>query len=162
VLASKLNLSLPVVLAALIGVAQMYFLVFFWTYFSIYSPLPHWLKSLGMRGSPFFATIFVADLLVNVALCLPAAYGLCRLKPRRLVLYLALAIIPGFLWQYRLFFGDASLFNDWVIFVPGVFMSLIPLPFAALVSRRWFDQGRLTNGSSGLRGSSSLSQGEGR
>jgi hypothetical protein len=146
---SKFSLSLSVAAAALIGVAQMYFLSFFWTYFSYYSPLPHWLKGIGIRGAPFHATIFIADLLVNLVLCLPAAYALCRLNPRRLFLYLAFAVFPGFFWQYRLFFEDASLFNNWVIFVPGVFMSLIPLPFAAFAFRWWFDHGRLTNGSSG-------------
>ena len=150
VVAAKSNdFILALVLAALIGAAQTYSLSFFWGYISAYSLLPHWLIARGIRGVPFRALVYFLDFLLNVALCLPAAYALCRLSPPRLILYLALAVIPGFIWQYRLFFKDVSLITDWVIFVPGAFMSLIPLPFAALVLRRWFIQGRLTNGSSG-------------
>lgn len=89
-----------------------------------------------MKGTLLHAVVFLSDSLLNVILCLPAAYAICRLKPPRLVVYLILAIVPGFIWQYRLFFSDTSLLKDWAIFVPGVFLALVPLPLAALLLRR--------------------------
>ena len=133
---AKMNqFVLPVALAVVIGVMLMLLLQFCWGYISTHSPVPHWLGAIGMRGEVFSATLFCADLLVNIFLCLPAAFVLCCLRPSNLALYLPLSVIPSFVWQYRLFFDDTSLFQHWNIFVPGVLLSLIPLPIAALIIR---------------------------
>jgi hypothetical protein len=80
--------------------------------------------------------IFLSDFLTNVTLCLPAAFAICRLKPPRLPVYLGVAIVPGFIWQYWLFFTDTSLLKDWAMFMPGVLLAIVPLPIAALLLRR--------------------------
>jgi hypothetical protein len=128
--------SISLVAAALLGIVQMYLLTFLWGYISAYTPLPRWLLTLGLKGTALHIAVFLSDSLLNVIFCLPAAYAICRLKPPRLPVYLILAIVPGFIWQYRLFFTDTSLLKDWAIFVPGVLLALVPLPLAALLLRR--------------------------
>jgi hypothetical protein len=129
--------SISLVAAALLGIVQMYLLTFLWGYISAYTPLPRWLLTLGLKGTALHIVVFLSDSLLNVIFCLPAPYAICRLKPPRLPVYLILAIVPGFIWQYRLFFTDASLLKDWAIFVPGgVLLALVPLPLAALLLRR--------------------------
>ncbi len=91
-----------------------------------------WLISVAFTGISLHASIFLIDVLINVSLCLPAAYAICRLSPGKLLVYLPLAVIPGFIWQYRLFFEDSTLFRDWAIFVPGVMLALFSLPLAVL------------------------------
>ena len=128
--------SMSLVAAALLGIAQMYLLTILWGYISAYTPLPRWLLTLGLKGIALHAAVFLSDSLLNVIFCLPAAYAICRLKPPRLSVYLILAIVPGFIWQYRLFFTETSLLRNWVMFVPGVLLALVPLPLAALPFRR--------------------------
>jgi len=88
--------SMSLVAAALLGIAQMYLLTILWGYISAYTPLPRWLLTLGLKGTAFHAVVFLSDSLLNVIFCLPAAYGICRLRPPRLPVYLILAIVPGF------------------------------------------------------------------
>jgi hypothetical protein len=128
--------SMSLVAATLLGIAQMYLLTFLWGYIAAYTPLPRWLLTLGLKGTALHVVVFLSDSLLNVILCLPAAYAICRLKPPRLVVYLIVAIVPGFIWEYRLFFSHTSLLKDWAMFVPGVLLALAPLPLAALLLRR--------------------------
>jgi hypothetical protein len=127
---------MPLVAAVLLGIVQMYCVTILWGYISIYTPLPRWLITLGLHGSALHAVVFLGDTLLNIIFCLPVAYAFCRLRPPRLPVYLILAIVPGFIWQYRLFFTDTPLLKDWTIFVPGVLLALVPLPLAALLLRR--------------------------
>jgi hypothetical protein len=128
--------SMSLVAAALLGIVQMYLLTILWGYISAYTPLPRWLLTLGLKGTALHTVVFLSDSLLNVIFCLPAAYAICRLKPPRLTVYLILAIVPGFIWQCRLFFTDTSLLKNWAMFVPGVLLALVPLPLAALLLRR--------------------------
>jgi hypothetical protein len=66
---------------------------------------------------------------------LPAAYVLCRLRPRRILVYLVLAVVPGFLWQYRIVFVDAAAFGNAMAFIPGLLLTALMLPVAAAVVR---------------------------
>ena len=132
------NFPLALVAAAVIGLAQMFVLLYCWNYIAAYSPLPHWLLSLGVMGFPFRALLFALDFIVSVALCLPAAFALCQLRPRRLLVYLIVAVVPGFIWQYSLFFQNPSAFHDFGKFIPGIVSALFMLPAATFVARRVF------------------------
>lgn len=130
----KRNHLASILAAVLIGFAQMLVLVQLWGYISIYTPLPKWLLSLGFQGPALHSAVFLSDALCNVVFCLPAAYLICNLKPSVLFTYLTLAIVPGFIWQYRLFFVDPTTFKNWTLFVPGVLLAVLPLPLAALAT----------------------------
>jgi hypothetical protein len=130
------QLALSILAAIAVGVAQTVLLLTVWAYIAAYSPLPAWLLSLGMSGPPWRATIFALDSVINLVLCIPAAYVLCLLRPRRLALYLAAAVVPGFLWQYRLVFEDPSAFSPLAPFLPGILTALLALPLATLVASR--------------------------
>jgi hypothetical protein len=125
-----------IALAVLIGVFHTYLLIWAWVYIGLITPLPRWLVSHGITGASYHAALFPADFLTNMLLCIPAAYLLCKLRPYRLWLYLLLAVIPGFLWQYRLFLADIALFNDWQTYLSGALLASLPLPATALLVRR--------------------------
>ena len=137
--------SASFIAAILIGLAQTYILVRLWGYISVYTPLPNWLLASGLKGTALHVTVFLIDALCNVVFCLPAAYAICKLKPPLLFVYLILAIAPGFIWQYRLFLVDPSLLKNWAIFIPGVLLTLVPLPLATLAMRRTLAQNSPNN-----------------
>lgn len=130
------HLALSVLAALAIGLAQSILLVSAWAYIAAYSPLPTWLLSIGMSGIPWQATIYALDLAVNVLLFIPAAYLLSLLRPRNMLLYLSLAVVPGFVWQYALVFENPSAFSPLLPFVPGIITALFVLPLATLVVSR--------------------------
>ena len=130
------NLLFAIAASLAIGIAQTALLVYCWVYIAIYNPVPHWLTALGLHGMAHRTVLFSLDFLVSVILCLPAAYLLCLLRPRKRLLYLAAAVVPGFIWQYSLFFQDPAAFRDFGQFVPGILASLLMLPAAVLVITR--------------------------
>ena len=123
-------------LAVLIGVIHNYLLTWVWSYIAAHTPLPHLLVSQGFTGTSISAVLYPIDFILNMLLCIPAAYLLCKLRPPRIWLYLLLATLPGFLWQYRLFLADIALFQDWRIYLPGALVALLPLTVTTLVIRR--------------------------
>ena len=129
------NLTLSIFLAFVIGIVQMFVLLYFWVGMTLYVQHVPWLLAHGVHGAWLKACLFVFDNTVNLALCMPAAIALCTLRPRKLWLYLILAIVPGFLWNSRLLLTDTSWLSHWTIFVPGVLMELLTLPVAVLVAR---------------------------
>ena len=132
------NFPLALLAAALLGIVQLYVLLYCWNYIAIYSPIPRLLLSLGATGLPLRALLLVLDFAVSVALCLPAAFALCWLRPRRLFVYLTVAVVPGFLWQYALFFQNPSAFQEFGQFIPGVVSALLMLPVATALASRAF------------------------
>ena len=96
------TLPVSVTIAALIGAVHTYLAVWAWAYIGIYTPLPHWLISNGLTGTTFKSVLFAADFLANMALCTPAAYLLCKLRPAKFWVYLIAALLPSFLWQRKL------------------------------------------------------------
>ena len=119
--------------AVAIGIAQMYLLLFCWTYIAVNSPLPSWRIAHGILGFGLSALLWVADFTVSVGLCLPAAYVLLRLRPRTLWWHLTLAVIPAFLWQYRLLLSGQPQALSFTAFLPGMISQALMLPAAVFV-----------------------------
>ena len=63
-----------------LGSVYSLLLIWCWAYIAVYSPLPGFLLHNGIRGSGFWGAVTIADFLVNIALCLPAAWVLWRLR----------------------------------------------------------------------------------
>ena len=118
------------------GIVQMYLLAFCWAYIAIYNPLPSWLIAHGVHGVSLKSLLFLTDFVLSLCLSLPAAYCLIRLRPRNLALYLALAVIPAFLWQNRLLLGGEPMPLDFSAFLPGILAELLVLPVAVFVLLR--------------------------
>jgi len=91
------RLATSIAAALLIGIVQTYLLVLCWAYIAMYTPLPQWLLGQGVSGPAFRAVVFATDFVISVLLSVPAAFLLCKLRPRKLFVYLVLAVIPGFL-----------------------------------------------------------------
>jgi hypothetical protein len=140
----KQGLAVPSVLALLIGLVHTFFIILCWAYIAVHSPLPSWLMAQGITGQPLHVVLFVADLLVNVLLCLPAAYLLCKLQPSKLALYLFLAVVPGFLWQYHGLF-TAPMPLGLLSYGPGILLALVPLPITTLLIKRAVQPGAPNN-----------------
>ena len=121
------TLPVSVAIAVAVGFVQTYFLLFCWAYIGAYSPMPGWLAGLGFYGSAVRVAIFTFDFLTSVVLCIPVALVLLRLRPAKIWLYLALAIIPSFIWLNRQLVGAPNLGD----FVLGWLPELFALPVAA-------------------------------
>jgi len=134
------RLAISIATALLIGIVQTYLLVLCWAYIAVYTPLPQWLLGQGVSGRAFRAVVFATDFVISVLLSVPAAFLLCKLRPRKLFVYLVLAVIPGFLWQYSNVLGDATLLRDWPLYLPGALSALLMLPVAVLIVQ-WARQG---------------------
>ena len=130
------GISISISAAILIGLAQTFLVTWCWAYIGMYTPLPRWLIEQGITGSSLRAILFVSGFVVSVLLCVPAALLLYRLRPKKLWLYLALAVLPGFLWEYRIVLGDSTLHRHWDLFLPGALATLFMLPVAAFVVQR--------------------------
>ena len=127
--------SISIFGAFIVGVVQQFFLSMSWTILGTW-PLRA-ILSLGPSPGAFRVVTTVSDVIINLVLSLPAAYVLCSLRPKNLLpLYLALAVIPVFVWNYRLVFTDPDSFADWAAFLPGIVISLVVLPIAALLMRK--------------------------
>ena len=119
-------LSVSAAIAFVVGLAQTYFLLTCWAYIGAYSPLPHWLVGIGLHGSAFRAAMLPIDFLTSVIICIPAALVLLRLRPAKIWLYLAISVIPSFIWLNRQLVGVPNLGH----FVLGWLPELFALPAA--------------------------------
>ena len=90
--------SLPISVTAsiLLGIIQSLLLMLIWAYIAAYTPVPRWLIDLGILGTAFYSILFVLDFFLNILLCLPVAFVICRLRPEKLALYTTLAVVPAF------------------------------------------------------------------
>jgi len=129
------NLPFAILVAAVAGILQTFLLLFCWAYIAAYVPYPRWFMALGVQGVPLRASVFILDFLTSVVLCIPAALVLRQLRPRNWPAYLIAAVIPGLLWQYRLFFQDPSAFHEFGQFIPGIVSALLVLPAAVVLTR---------------------------
>jgi hypothetical protein len=127
------KLPLSIAAAVVLGLVQPYFLVACWTFISFHIPFPVWLVGLGLRGTAFNGTLYVADFAINVLLSAPAAFLLLRLRPTRLLAYLAACVIPGFLLLNLNVFASPSL----AFIVRTWPQELLALPLAGWLLRRW-------------------------
>ncbi len=128
----KKQLTASIVISLVLGYAQFAMLVFLWSFIARYSPLVKWCVAIGLHRASIHAVVYVADLLTNIVLSLPAAWVLVILRPPKLALYLALAVLPVFLLT------NAPLFFDHV-FSTMVLLAwtneLAALPIAAYLLR---------------------------
>ena len=121
--------------AVLIGVIQAVLLTYCWIYIAIYNPLPLWLVHSHITGVPNRVLVGIVDFVINVLLCLPAAYAICKLRPRKLSVYVPLAVVPVFLWAYWPVLGPLPI-EPWSAYIPGALSVLLMLPVAVFLLRR--------------------------
>jgi hypothetical protein len=129
----KGKLLIAIAVSAVVGFVQWQWLLpYCWMYIAVHDLIPHWLIVHGVKGTPLYAVLFVHDTMVNVFLCLPAALVLRRLSPHKPLTYLAIAVLTGVLWDYRLLFehplppGVA-----YGMFIYGALLTLVMLPGAS-------------------------------
>jgi lysylphosphatidylglycerol synthetase-like protein (DUF2156 family) len=129
------NFFVAVLIALIVGIVQTMFLLYAWNYIAVHSPISSWLATHGVTGFPLKAILYAQDWLINITLCLPAAYVLCKLRPRKIFVYLVLAVVPGFLWQHRLVLVDPAAFSHVMAFLPGALLTAFMLPVAVALIR---------------------------
>jgi hypothetical protein len=128
---ARVGYPIAIVSSLVVGLVLAFALAIVWSYIPTYSPIPEWLRSAGLTWPAQRVAFFVLDLLINVLLSIPAAYILWRLRPRHFRLYIAIAVIPGLVWQLSLMFPFGEVSS--VLFVPGIVSQLLMLPIAAVV-----------------------------
>ena len=96
---AKPQLFVASIIATLVGWYVFPYLLTFGTlYASRWFPVPQLLIATGLQGPAFYQAMHVYDFALWVALAIPTAIILTRLKPRHLIWYTALATIPYFAW----------------------------------------------------------------
>ncbi len=133
------GLPMSATASILIGFLQMFLLSLIWAFMAANTPHMFWLIDMGLTGSALQAALYPIDFVVNVLLCIPAAYLICKLRPKRLSLYTLLAVIPVFLWRNRLFIIEPERlgqFIPWYSYVPGWITELTIIPLAVLIVHR--------------------------
>jgi hypothetical protein len=131
----KKQLLASILLSIVLGIAQTAMVFFLWSFIVIYSPVVHWCLALHLHHTSIHTIVNVTDFLINVALSLPAAFALIKLRPPNLGLYLLLAVLPSFtLINYHIPDSD-FLSGMWLAFIPGWVNELAALPVAAYLLR---------------------------
>jgi hypothetical protein len=110
----KGKLLIAVIASAIVGFVQWHLVLgYCWMYIAVYNPIPHWLIVHGIEGNLWRSVLFVHDTIINVILCLPAAFVLRRMPPHRPLFYLAIA--------------------NGGMFIYGLLLTLVMLPGASAV-----------------------------
>lgn len=132
----KSSFTASVCAAMIVGVVHTRFLVFCWAYIGAYTPLLRWLADLGLEGASLRAVLYPIDFLTNLALSLPFALLLVKLRPSNLALLLVVAVVPSFLW-HNYYLIDSSIVTEfWPSFLFGWIQQLLALPVATLLVHR--------------------------
>jgi hypothetical protein len=131
----KLWYSLGVSLVG--GVVTTCIATYCWGHIAAYTPVTRWLLGLELRGIGLTLALFPIDFLVNVSFFVPLALVLLKLQPQKLGLYLAVAIVPSFIWLNLPLLGNEVFYRLWPSFVPGWLHNLFALPVAAWVVGRF-------------------------
>ena len=129
------NFFVAALIALAVGILQTILLLYAWDYLAVHSPIPSWLATHGVTGFSWEVLLYAQDWLINITLCLPAAYVLCKLRPRKTFAYLVLAVVPSFFWQNRLVFVDPAAFSNTMAFLPGILLTAFMLPIAVALVR---------------------------
>lgn len=104
-----------------------------WGQLPEYNPLFQWLLNCCSSESWFRNLVYTQDLIINIILALPLGYLIFIIKPGKPLLFLALAVLPGFvLGTYHLLTPEYSSEN-YRIFFPGWFLELFSVPIAFLL-----------------------------
>jgi hypothetical protein len=129
----KGKLLVAIVASAIVGFVQWsQVLPYCWGYIAMHSLLLRWLVMHGIKGNLLYSVVFIHDTIINVILCLPAAFVLRRLSPRKPMAYLAIAVLTGFLWDNRLLFDQPlSPGMSYGMFIHGMALTLVMLPLAS-------------------------------
>jgi hypothetical protein len=128
------NFPIAASVALAVGIFQTILLLYVDAYIAARSPVPIWLASHVFTSFFLLSLLFIYDWLISILLCLPAAYILCKLRPRKLFVYLILAVVPSFLWQHRLVFIEPARFSNFMAF-DSVLCALFMLPTATVIVR---------------------------
>ena len=129
------NFFVAALIALAVGVLQTILLLYSWDYLAVHSPIPSWLATHGVTGFSWKAILYAQDWLINITLCLPAAYVLCKLRPRKIFVYLVLAVVPSFLRQNRLLFVGPAALSNTMAFLPSILLTAFMLPVAVALVR---------------------------
>ena len=113
------------------GLLTTFIAVYCWGYIAAYTPVLRWLLGLGLRGTGLKLALFPIDFLVNVAFSLPLGLVLLKLRPQKMGLYLAVAILPSSIWLNSSLLGNEVFYGIWTSFIPGWLHNLFALPAAA-------------------------------
>jgi hypothetical protein len=124
-------IQIAAAIAILLGVVQCFFVTYCWSYIASHSPLIPWLVDLGLRGQGIRAAAWSIDFMINIALSIPMAFALVKLRPKKLGLYLVLAVVSAFIWSNMGLVGNPYFGQFAGTFVLAWIPQLLALPIAA-------------------------------
>ena len=128
-------------LSLIAGIMFYYVLMYFWGYFPNINPLFQWLLSCCAGTNWIRPVIWIQDILINIALCIPLAYFLLKLRPKNILLSAIFAIIPIiFLGSYHLMTPEYSGWHisdfaaGWVMQIFSLLVAILLLKYRAILN----------------------------
>ncbi|MDP2562342.1 hypothetical protein [Psychrobium sp. 1_MG-2023] len=128
---SKVYRSLA--LAFSFGVIFYALLVTAWGYIPLFNPITNWLLDNFAGYQWISALIYFHDFILNIVLGFPLALLIHVLKPKRYLLYLAVALLPAFIWSNSAWINNPSFYEHWTSIVIGWATSLFSVPIALFI-----------------------------
>jgi hypothetical protein len=119
-----------------IGAFQYFLLLYSFSLLLTYVNPFGLLVGLGLRGSIVYFVSGVFDLIWAVLFSIPAAIILLKLRPRKIWLYLFLAVIPAFVWLNIGLVANPIFSEYWGGLLVGWINELLPLPLAVLILQK--------------------------
>jgi hypothetical protein len=97
------------------------------------NPFTQWLFHTLPGTGWFYPIIRIQDLLISIVLALPLAAIIYYLRPKQYYLYLAIALLPSFLWNNSVWLGHPYFGDHWGSIVLGWGVELSSIPIALLL-----------------------------
>ncbi|MGE0208425.1 MAG: hypothetical protein AB7S42_04710 [Lysobacteraceae bacterium] len=129
------NLAGSAAVALVAGAVWSWLLLLFWAYWQAYNPLLPLLVSKDHVVPYYRWILYPTDFLTSVALSLPLAFLLLRLRPGSPLLHGLLAGLPGALWFYGPAIFEPAFGLIWQALLFGCVTQLAIFPAAVLVAQ---------------------------
>jgi len=122
---------LTIAAVAVFGVINHFFLTWIWGYIATSPLLQNWI--LGLAGQSGFhkVLLYAQDLIINLVLSIPIAALIFSLKPRKLILYSSIALLPTLLISS--FVGSASIAAVSLTIIKDWSLLLLPVPITVFL-----------------------------
>ncbi|WP_430388682.1 hypothetical protein [Dyella sp. 20L07] len=128
-------------IAILLGIIQYFFAIYCWSYITSHYSLVRWLFDLGLKGEGLKAVAWPIDFIINIALSIPIAMALVKLRPRKRWLYAVLAVLPGLIWANAGLVGSPYAGQFIGTIALGWIQALLAIPVAIWLVSLVFDRG---------------------
>jgi hypothetical protein len=127
------NKIFPIFISVILGVVYFLLLAIAWAHIPNFNPITQWLLDNLAATSWYRSLVFIHDLLLNIILGFPLAALIYYLRPKNYILYLALALLPSFIWTHSVWINNPIFSESWPSIILGWPNELFCVPIALMI-----------------------------